>query len=67
MNPLCTIVIPLMNAIKLHTYIVLAKETTLLLIAILMLLTGLSLGLVIGLQPTIDEFNVLGEEKESGR
>ena len=52
----------LMNISNLLLCVVLAKKSTILLFTILMLLMGISLGLVFGLQQIIDENNVLGKQ-----
>lgn len=52
----------LMNISNLLLCVVLANKSTILLFTILMLLMGISLGLVFGLQQIIDENNVLGKQ-----
>ena len=52
----------LMNISNLSLCVVLANKSTILLFTILMLLMGISLGLVFGLQQIIDENNVLGKQ-----
>ena len=52
----------LVNISNLLLCVVLANKATILLFTILMLLMGISLGLVFGLQQIIDENNVLGKQ-----
>ena len=52
----------LTNISNLLLCVVLANKSTILLFTILMLLMGISLGLVFGLQQIIDENNVLGKQ-----
>ena len=52
----------LMNISNHLLCVVLANKSTILLFTILMLLMGISLGLVFGLQQIIDENNVLGKQ-----
>ena len=52
----------LLNISNLLLCVVLAYKSTILLFTILMLLMGISLGLVFGLQQIIDENNVLGKQ-----